>query len=131
MLCEGLTFFLIFLKRPKMSASPPLLPSQQEGTHSSSNSSNTNTMPIPIRVPNNAHPNYGTTSSIVAETPYFSAREDSDFMSRLGSFTQSYSRASVLFMAENIPTPHHRHHDGMVETRSPLVVDEEQVPFER
>lgn len=132
---KGLTFFLIFFKRQRMPGSPLLLPPQQEGTHSSSNSSSsttTTTMPIPIRVPNNAHPNYGTTSSIAAETPYFSAREDSEFMSRLGSFTQSYSRASVLFMAENIPTPHHHHHhDEMVETRAPLVVDEEQVPFER
>lgn len=67
-----------------------------------------------------------------AGTPYFSAREDSDFMSRLGSFTQSYSRASVLFMAENIPSSsHHHHHDeyttGMMERSSTLLsLDEEQ-----
>lgn len=119
-----------------MPGSPPLLPQQQqEGTTPTSSSSNSSTtMPIPIRVPNNAHPNYGTTSSsmVVAETPYFSAREDSDFMSRLGSFAQSYSRASVLFMAENIPTSQHQHHheESMVE-RSPLLDEEQQGPFER
>lgn len=66
-----------------------------------------------------------------AGTPYFSAREDSDFMSRLGSFTQSYSRASVLFMAENIPSSSHHHHDeyttSMMERSSTLLsLDEEQ-----
>lgn len=117
---------------------------QQAGTfnHSSSSNSSTTTTAIPIRVPNNAHPNYGTTSSTMeAGTPYFSAREDSDFMSRLGSFTQSYSRASVLFMAENIPSSshhhHHHHHDeyttSMMERSSTLLSmdEEQQQPLDR
>ncbi|ORY94657.1 transmembrane amino acid transporter protein-domain-containing protein [Syncephalastrum racemosum] len=78
----------------------------------------------PIRVPNNAYPNYqyGATSATAhptlsyAETIYYSPAEDpslhlqhvdsqSSFRQTLGSLANSVSRTSMMYIAENLQVP--------------------------
>lgn len=78
----------------------------------------------PIRVPNNAYPNYqyGATAAAVhptlsyAETIYYSPVEDSSlhlqhidsqssFRQTLGSLANSVSRTSMIYIAENLTVP--------------------------
>lgn len=68
----------------------------------------TNTMSLPIRVPTNTHPsrlppNYGT----VEGGGGGGGGDASSFRSAVESFTGSYSRASMLYVAENLTVSSH------------------------
>ena len=71
-------------------------------------------MSTPIRVPSNTHParlppNYGSlyhaTSNQQQEDQYVSGASPRSFRDAMESFTGSYSRASILYVAENLNAP--------------------------
>lgn len=100
------------------------------GTSPSSTGYSRSVGPVDIRIPNNAHPSrhsevpntmtsYGAVSTELSrtETTYFSALDDNDlarspmsfrprsFRETIGSLAESYSRTSVLYIAENLAVP--------------------------